>query len=340
MTSLERREATMKRREFISLVGGAVAWPLATGAEPIRNKYRLVILTPSALNRDYRPIKEFFNELARSGYVEGQNIIIEVFSTDGNSERRSEVAHAAVRGNPDVIFVFTGPFAQHVKDVTATIPIVCVTSDPIALGLTTSLARPSGNVSGVVVDAGIEGWGKKLQLLREVAPNTKRIGFLARQAVWEGTETPAVVRAIRAAAETLGFDLLGVPVASPMQEAEYRHAFETIIIEKIEGLVVQDAPEHLVYSELIVDLVAKAKIPAVYPYRSFANGLITYAVDEVELIRFAATQIVQRIKGKPIQEMPWYQPRSFQLILNTKAASAIGIEFPPALLANADEVIE
>ena len=332
----------MKRREFISLVGGAVAWPLATRAEPIRNKYRLVVLTPSGLNRDYRPIKEFFNELARSGYVEGQNIIIEVFSTDGNSERRSEVAHAAVRGNPDVIFVFTGPFTQHVKDVTATIPIVCVTSDPIALGLTTSLARPSGNVSGVVVDAGIEGWGKKLQLLREVAPKAKRIGFLARQAVWEGTETPAVVRAIRAAAETLGVDLLGVPVASPMQEAEYRHAFETITIEKIEGLVVQDAPEHLVYSQLIVDLVAKAKIPAVYPYRSFAKlgGLITYAVDEVELMRYAATQIVQIIKGKPIQEMPWYQPRSFQLIMNTKAASAIGIEFPPALLANADEVIE
>jgi putative tryptophan/tyrosine transport system substrate-binding protein len=332
----------MRRREFVSLVGSAVAWPLAAGAEPIRNKYRLAFLTPVALNRDYRPIKEFFDELARSGYVEGQNIIIEVFSTDGNSERRSEIARDAVRGNPDAIFVITGPLTQHAKNVSATIPIVCETADPIALGLTTSLARPSGNVTGVVVDAGIEGWGKKLQLLREVAPRARRIGFLARQAVWEGTETPAVVRAVRAAAETIGVDLVGVPVASPMQEVEYRHAFGTTIMEKIDALVVQDAAENLAHSQLIVDLVAKAKIPAVYPFRSYAQvgGLIAYAVDEVELTRYAATQMVQILKGKPVQEIPWYQARSFRLILNTKAASAIGIEFPPTLLARADEVIE
>ena len=163
----------MRRREFISLVGGAVAWPLATGAEPIRNKYRIAVLATARLERDYRPVKEFFDELSRSGYVEGQNIIVEFFSTDGNSERRSEIARDAVRGNPDVIFVITGPLTQHVKDVSATIPIACVTSDPIAFGLTTSLARPSGNVTGVVVDAGIEGWGKKLQLLREVAPKSE-----------------------------------------------------------------------------------------------------------------------------------------------------------------------
>jgi len=197
-------------------------------------------------------------------------------------------------------------------------------------------------VTGVVVDAGIEGWGKKLQLLREVAPTAKRMGFLARQAVWEGSETPAVGRAVRSAAETVGVDLLGVPVASPMQEAEYRYAFELITIEKIDALVVQDAAENLWNGLLIIDLVAKAKIPAIYPFRGYARtgGLMAYAVDEVELMRYAATQIVQIIKGKPVQEIPWYQARSFQLILNTKAASAIGIEFPPTLLSRADEVIE
>src|SRR5262249_42663252 len=159
---------------------------------------------------------------------------VEFFSTEGNSERRSEIAHDAVRENPDAIFVLTAPLIQAVKDVSATIPIAGIMSDPIALGLTTSLARPSGNVTGVVIDAGIEGWGKKLQLLREVAPKASRIGFLVRQAAWEGTETPAVARAVRAAAETIGVDLLGVPVASPMQEAEYRHAFETIATEKVE----------------------------------------------------------------------------------------------------------
>src|SRR6185369_452337 len=104
----------MRRREFISLVGGAVAWPLAARAEPIRNKYRIAVLATARLERDYRPVKEFFDELSRSGYVEGQNIIVEFFSTDGNSERRSEIARDAVRGNPDVIFVITGPLTQHV----------------------------------------------------------------------------------------------------------------------------------------------------------------------------------------------------------------------------------
>jgi len=341
MTSLERREATMRRRDFISLVGGAVALPLAVRAESIKNQYRIAFLT-AGLKRDYPPVTEFFDELSRAGYVEGQNIVVEFLSTEGKSERRSEIARDAVRGNPDAIFVVTGPLTQRVSDVTVTIPIACATSDPVALGLTTSLARPSGNVTGVVVDAGIEGWGKKLQLLREVAPRVRRIGFLARQAVWEGTETPAVVRTVRAAAETIGVDLVGVPVASPMQEVEYRHAFETITLEKIDALVVQDAEENLAHRRLIVDLVAKAKIPTVYPFRAYAQlgGLITYAVDEVELMRYAATQIVQIIKGKQVQDIPWYQARSFRLILNTKAASAIGIELPPTLLARADEVIE
>ena len=331
----------MRRRDFVSLVGGAVAWPLAAWAQPIKNKCRIAMVS-TTWDRTYPPLQEFFKELSRSGYVEGQNIIVEFFSTDGNSERRSEIAHDAVRGNPDAIFVVTAPLIQQVRDVSATIPIAGIMSDPIALGLTTSLARPSGNVTGVVVDAGIEGWGKKLQLLREVAPKARRIGFLARQAAWEGTETPAVVRAVRAAAETIGVDLLGVPVASPMQETEYRHAFETIATEKVEALVVQDTWENVAYCQLIVDLVGKAKIPAVYPFRNYAEvgGLITYSIDQVELMRYAATQIAEILKGKPVQEIAWYQPRSFQLILNTKAASAIGIEFPPTLLARADEVIE
>ena len=336
------RSIQLGRREFITLIGGATAtWPLGARAQPLKNKYRIAVLSV-AVDRSPLIRRELFKELSRLGYIEGQNLLVELFSTDGNSERRAEIARDAVRGRPDAMFVVTGPLAQHVKDVSATIPIVCVTSDPIALGLTTSLARPSGNVTGVVVDAGIEGWGKKLQLLKEVAPRANRIGFLARQAVWEGSETPAVVRAVRAAAKTIGVDLFGLPVASPMQEADYRRAFEIISTERIEALVIQDAAEYLPYRELIVKLVEKAKVPAVYPYRRFAEagGLITYAIDEPELYRYAATQIDQIIRGKPIQEIPWYQTRSFQLILNTKAASAIGIEFPPALLVRADEVIE
>jgi putative ABC transport system substrate-binding protein len=331
----------MRRRQFIIGLAGAAAWLLEARGTPIKNKYRIAFVT-AGVDRSYYPAQEFLKELFRLGYVEGQNIVVESFSTHGNSERRAEVAREVVRGNPDAIFVITGPLTQHVKEATATIPISCITADPVALGLTTSLARPSGSVTGVVVDAGIEGWSKKLQLLREVAPKARRIGFLARQAVVEGTETPAVMRAIQAAAEIIGVDLIGVPVASPMQEAEYRTAFETIAMKKIEALVLQDSTENVVYRELIVDLVEKAKIPTIYPYRPYAEvgGLITYAVDEFELYRIAADQIDQMIKGKSVQEIPWYQARSFQLILNIKAASAIGIEFPPTLVGRADEVIE
>jgi len=187
----------MRRREFVSLVGGAVAWPFAAKAAPVKGQYRLALLAPFWRKEG---MKGFFDDLSRAGFVEGENLVAEYFSTEGNSERRLGVARDAVHGKPDAILVFTGPLAQSVKDVTATIPIACFTSDPIANGLTTSLARPSANVTGVVVDEGIEGWGKKLQLLKEVAPKARRIGFLTRKAVWEGTETPAVVPTIRAAA--------------------------------------------------------------------------------------------------------------------------------------------
>jgi len=331
----------MQRRQFITLLGGAAAaWPMLARAQPIK-KYRMVFLSITS-DRNFPAVQEFFRELSRLGYIERKTLEVEILSTNGNSELREELARKAVREMPDVIFVITGPLTKSVKDVSGTIPIACMTADPIALGLTTSLAKPSGNVTGVVVDAGIEGWGKKLQLLKEVAPTANRIGFLARQAVWQGTETPAVVRAVRAAAETIGFELIGVPVAIPMQEAQYRSAFEIIATEKVEALLVQDAAEHVMFRKVIIDLVEKAKIPTIYPFRYYAEagGLITYAVEEFELWRYAAIQIDQILKGKSVQEIPWYQARSFQLILNTKAASAIGIQFPPTLLARADEVIE
>jgi putative ABC transport system substrate-binding protein len=324
----------------MTLLGGATAWPSALRAQPVKN-YRMVFLTPY-VDRNLATVQEFFRELSRLGYTEGKTLEVEMLSTNGNSELREELARKAVREMPDVIFVITGPLTISAKDVSSTIPIVCIMSDPIALGLTTSLAKPSGNVTGVVIDAGIEGWGKKLQLLKEVVPTAKRIGFLARQAVWQGTETPAVVSAVRAAAETIGFELIGVPVASPMQEAQYRSAFEIIATEKVDALLVQDVAEHVRFRKIIIDFVEEAKIPTIYPFRYYAEagGLITYAVDEFELFRYAATQIDQILKGKLVQEIPWYQARSFQLILNTKAASAIGIQFSPTLLASADEVIE
>jgi putative ABC transport system substrate-binding protein len=210
------------------------------------------------------------------------------------------------------------------------------------LGLTTSLAQPSGNVTGIAVDAGVETWGKRLELLKEAAPTALRIGFLARRAVWEGTETPAVVRAVRDAAEKTGVELSGVPVDSPIEEAAYRRAFEIIPKERIEALVVQDSAENLANRDFIVELVEKARIPAIYPFRDFAEagGLMSHAVDLFEIDLHLARQIDQILRGTPLRDVPFYQGKSFQLILNAKGASALGLQFPPSLLARADEVIE
>jgi putative tryptophan/tyrosine transport system substrate-binding protein len=336
----------MRRREFITVVGGAaIGWPRGARAQPAPapKQYRIAYLSVStAFDNEFRPLHAFFEELLRLGYTEGKNLVVDRYSTEGSTERRAEIAHDAVRTGPDAIFVITGPFTQVVADASATVPIVCVTADPIAFRLTTSLAQPSRNVTGFIVDAGVETWGKRFQLLREVAPTASRIGFLARKNVWEGTETPAVVRAVRTVAETLGIDLFGVPQDSPINEAANRRAFEIISRERIEALVVQDSAENIGYRQLIVDLVAKARIPAMYPYRDFAEvgGLITYNVDQFDLYRNGARQIDQILKGTPIQQVPWYQATLFQLIINLKTAKALGLTIPPSLLARADEVIE
>jgi putative tryptophan/tyrosine transport system substrate-binding protein len=331
----------MRRRDI--LAGLLSAWAVSpTQAQSVTKTHRIVFLSIYSGNDDYSPIQAFWYEMRQLGYVEGQTLEVERYYTEGSSERREEIAQDAVRRKPDLLFVITGPLAQHVRNASATTPIVCITADPIALGLTTSLAQPSGNVTGVVVDTGIEAWGKRLQLLKEIAPTAFRVGFLARKAVWEGTETPAVVSAVRTAAKTIGVDLFGVPIDSPIEEAAYKRAFEIISKDWVEALIVQDAAENLFYRKTIIELVEKRRIPAVYPFRDFAKigGLITYAVDLFELYRHAAKQIGQILNGAPLRDVPFYESKSFQLILNAKGASVLGLQFPPTLLARADEVIE
>jgi len=331
----------MRRREFIALVGGAAAaWPVSgSRAQPHKKSLALVKITKDT---SYPPVQAFFDALRKLGYVEGESIVTQLYSTEGSSERRGQVARDAVLAKPDVIFVITGPLTQHVKDASSTIPIITMTSDPIALGLTRSLAQPSGNVTGVVVDAGIEHWSKRFQLLKELVPTASRIGFLARKAVWEGTETPAVARAVRTAAQAVSVDLVGLPVESPIRESAYRRVFENLASERVEAIVVQDSAENVFYRNLIIELVGQSRVPAIYPYHDFAEdgGLITYCVDLFELYRYAATQVDRILRGTPVRDVPFFQANSFKLVLNLKAAAALGMKFPPTLLARADEVVE
>jgi putative ABC transport system substrate-binding protein len=222
------------------------------------------------------------------------------------------------------------------------IPIVSITADPIAFGLTSSFARPSANVTGGVVDAGLDHWGKKIQILKEISPGAQKIGFLARKAVIEGTETPAVVHGFRAGAEGNKVAWIGVPVDPPMKEAEFRRAFDLIAKDRIDGLVIQDSAENLGYKELIVELVNRAKIPAIYPFRDYVStgALCIHSMDQFELYRNVVNQIDLLLKGTPVQDVPWTRSSNIELVLNMKAAAAIGVQFPTSLLALAKEIIE
>jgi putative ABC transport system substrate-binding protein len=330
----------MRRREFIVGGSGLLACPVSgSRAQSVKKSLALVKITKDT---SYPPVQAFFDALRKLGYVEGESIVTHLYATEGSSERRAQVARDAVLAIPDVIFVITGAITQDVKDASSTIPIITMTSDPIALGFTASLAHPSANVTGVVVDAGIEHWSKRLQLLKELVPTASRIGFLTRKAVWEGTEAPAVVRAVRIAARAAGVHLVGLPVESPIQETGYRRVFESLASERVEAIVVQDSAENVNYRKLIIELVAQSRVPAIYPFHDFAEegGLITYCVDLFELYRYAATQVDRILRGTPVRDVPFFQASTFKLVLNLNAAAALGMEFPPTLLSRADEVIE
>jgi len=282
--------------------------------------------------------RAFFGELRRLGYVEGRNLIVERYSAEGRTEHYSQLAHDVVRLKPDLIFTVGVLMAQRFKSATTTLPIVLVVTDPVAYGLTTSLAHPSDNLTGVTVDTGMEIWGKRLALLKETVPGVSRVGYLATRAVWEAPQGSAV----REAARQLGISLFGTPLEEPLQEAEYRRVLASMSQDRLEALVVSELAESLSNLKVIVELAEKARLPAIYPWREAVElgGVMAYAEDLPDLYRHTARQIDEILKGVKPQDIPFYQPTKFELILNLKAAKALGLIFPSSLLGSADEVIE
>ncbi len=334
----------MRRREFITLVGGAVAWPHAVLAQQLGKVHRIALVHPSApvaeltetgADPDWRV---FFEELRRLGYIEGQNLVVERYSGGGRTEHYAELVAEVVRGNPDLIIAVTPPLVRRFKEATATIPIVGFTADPVTAGIVTSLARPGGNVTGVSVDAGFEIWGKRLEVLREVIPRASRVGFLAIRFSWEGNQG----QALREAARRTGIALLGPPLDDPVQPPEYRRVFAAMVEQRAEALIVSDFAANFTYRQLIVELAEANRLPAIYPYRDHAElgGLMAYATATHDLMRHAANQVHRVLRGEKPGEIPYYQASIFVLIINMRTAKALGITVPPSILARADEVIE
>jgi putative tryptophan/tyrosine transport system substrate-binding protein len=334
--------AAMRRREFITLLGGAaVVSPFDARAQEPAKSYRIAIVHPSrpiAMLSDTGILQAFFKELHNLGYIEGQNLVVVRYSGEGRTEHYAELARDVVRSKPQLIFVFSARMVQHFKAATTTIPVVAFTSDPIAFGLASSLARPGGNITGVVVDVGIQVWDKQLEFLREAIPKASRVAYLSPRAVWDNPTGAA----IRKAAQQIGIELLGALLDAPIQEAEYRRVFAMIAPERVDALIVNDTPENYTFQPVINEMVEKARLPTVYPNRYFVKlgGLMSYGTDPAALQRCAANQIDQILKGMKPGEIPFYQATKFELVINLKTAKTLGITFSIMLLGRADEVIE
>jgi putative tryptophan/tyrosine transport system substrate-binding protein len=334
----------MKRREFITFLGGATfAWPLAARAQQPATRHRIAIFHPAIPTTLLTETgggsawRAFFGELRRLGYVEGQNLIIERYSAEGHHERYADLAREIVTRNPDVIVTGTNPVVIAFMAATSKIPVVAFMLDPLKAGLVTSLARPGGNLTGITLDAGIENWGKRLQLLKEAIPSTAKAAFLGMRDGWEGSSGQVV----RDAAAQLGISLVFI-FPQRGNPSEIERVFAEMEQQRPDAVLVSGEGDLYAHRHLIAELAEKNRLPAMCPYRDYveAGGLMAYAVDLAELLRRMADDVHQILKGAKPGDIPIYQATKFQLLINLKTAKTLGLDVPASVLARADEVIE
>ena len=326
----------MDRRAFLStLTGGLLAAPLAGEAQP-RKIPRLCFLTFDPGTPRSTRFTPFFQGLRDLGYVDGQNIAIDYLSADGRGERFSTLVADCVRLKADVIVATTTPGAQAAKHATRTIPIVLhAVGDPVATGLVASLARPGGNVTGVTsMSSGLS--SKRLALLKEAAPRISRVLVLAYLV---DPIAPPQIEELKKAAPSLGVQLL---IRDITTADDLPAAFDAGAKERAEALLTTSASIFVAHRKRVVELAAQHRMPGMYPYRLVvdAGGLMAYDAYTSDIQVRAATYVDKILKGAKPAELPIEQPTKFELVINLKAAKALGLTIPPALLQRADQVIE
>jgi putative ABC transport system substrate-binding protein len=328
----------MRRREFITLLGGwAVAWPVATRAQPSAGRvYRVGYLVVTSRERQLPQISAFEDGLRSLGYRVGDNVIIEYRFADGKMERLAALAADLVQLGVDVIVTGSNPNAVAAMKATATIPIVMTNVvDPIGTGLVASLARPGGNVTGLSSDTGSEIWGKRLELLKETLPNLSRVGIL-----WNPDSVSArTMTSMEEAARALGLRLVPVEARGP---DALEQAFAIMVREQIQAFVLLADAVLFNYRGQIAEMALRNRLPAASDIREFgeAGFLLAYGIDLRDLFRRSAVFVDKIFKGAKPVDLPVEQPTKFKLVINLKTANALGLEIPPSLLTRADEVIE
>ena len=333
----------MKRREFIALVCGlAVTWPRIVRAQQGAKIPRIGVLSPSR-SEDAGPhrviLKAFVAGLRELGYVEGQNIIIERELSEANSDRLREAAAEFVKQNVDIIVTSSTTAARPAKQVTSVIPIVGIAmADPVDDGLVASLARPGGNVTGTSF-LGPQLVTKRLQLLSEVAPQHSRMAVLWHPRAYGDRTMDGMVREAEHAAQALGMQLQFVPANGP---EEIAGTFSTITRDNTDALCVFPSPMLFAEYGRIVSIVAEKRLPTIYAAREGVElgGLMSYGANLADLARQTAPYVDKILKGAKPAELPVQQPTKFELVINLKAAKALGLTFTRDFQLIADEVIE
>jgi len=328
----------MRRREFIVVIGGAAAWPLAARAQQPERMRRIGVLMALPANdaEGQARVAAFLQGLQELGWSVGRNVIVDFRWSAGNSADARKYAAELVALGPDVILAYSSSAVASLQQVTSTVPIVfSVVADPVGAGYVESLARPGGNITGFTVfDYSMS--GKWLQLLKEIAPGVTRVAVFRDPSIAAG---PGLFAVIQAVAPSLGVELRPVDVRD---EGEIERALALFAQNPNSGLIVTGSPQATSHRDFIIALAARHRLPAVYFGRYWAagGGLISYGPDFLDQFRRAAGYVDRILKGEKPADMPVQAPTKFDLVINLKTAKALGLTVPPSLLARADEVIE
>ena len=325
----------MKRREFMTLLGGAAAWPLAARAQQASMPV-VGYLSPGWRAAIINPNNVFRQALAETGYVEGRTVAVEYRWAEGQYDRLPEMAAELVRRQVAVIVAPTIPAALPAKAATATIPIVfSIAGDPVKLGLVTNLARPGGNATGVNFFQAELG-AKQLGLLRELLPTAARIELLVNPT---NANIEGVTRDVMAASSTIG---VRIDVVHASDTREIEAAFATLYRNRVDALLIGSDSFFYQRRLQLATLATRSAIPAVYHSREYveAGGLMSYGTSLTEVYRQLGVYTGRILKGAKPADLPVVQSTTFELVINLPTARALGLEIPPMVLARADEVIE
>jgi putative tryptophan/tyrosine transport system substrate-binding protein len=330
----------MRRREFITLLGGvAAAWPVSTRAQQTNRMRRIGVLIARAESdpEGQRYAAAFLRGLAALGWVPGQNVEIEYRWQAGDTSQAQALAKELVELRPDILVANATPSLAAMWQATRTIPIIFIgVADPVGQGFVPSLARPGGNMTGFGLEEPSMG-AKWVELLKEISPRVARAAILfnPQTAPFSRMFLPSMEAAARPAGLTL-------TIAAVSNGAEIEQVIAAAGREPDGGLIA--LPDSFLFGlrEMIVALTASRNLPAVYAYRLFpaVGGLIAYGIDRVDLFRLATSYVDRILKGERPADLPVQLPTKFELVINLKTARSLGLDIPPTLLARADEVIE